>query len=153
VIVLVAMAVIFGAASAKTSKQRRAIKIGYSSCPPGAVKCGPPHFVEVESRSITLKHREGLRITASNLVSNHDHAQRAAVRMEVLMGSSSVCTPPEIRVTDHHARTVSCRGSINQVTAGRHQIRLFEEATGVKTETVRVDATDARIVWKTEGHP
>jgi hypothetical protein len=146
------MAVVFGAASAKTSPKRRVIEIGYSSCPHGAVKCGPPHFVEVKSRSITLRHRGKLRITASDLVSNHDHSQRAAVLMEVLMGSALVCAPAEIRVTDHHPRTISCRAITGQLTAGRHRIGIFERATGVKTETVRVNASDPRIAWKTEGH-
>jgi hypothetical protein len=128
-----------------TIRARR--QVGYGSCPPGAVKCGPPHYVEIASKWLKLRHPAKLTITASNVVTDRDLTQVADVYFEALLGSRLVCSA-SASVSAGQPKRVSCRTKTSIVTPGRHELALYEWARGAKIESIVADASDAKVVFR-----
>lgn len=135
-------------------------EIGYDSRPPNAVKCGPPHLVEINHRAIRPKRRERLTISVTNLVSNHDRSQAARVYLQaVLLRSVGQRTSPVLnsngRSTECSShmiigaslrRQVSCRHTTRVLKPGEYELGVDEGAFGQTNETVLVYASHVKIL-------
>lgn len=134
-------------------------EIGYDSCPPGAVKCGPPHLIAIGHRVIRLSRRERLTIRVTNVVINRDSSQAARVYLEGVLhspgprkapvlnsnGRSTECSSHLI-IRASQRRQVSCRHTTRVLKPGDYALGVDEGAFGQTNETVLVYASHVKIV-------
>jgi hypothetical protein len=127
----------------------RVTQIGYDSCSPGAVKCGPPMVVEIGRRTVTLSHRGRLRISVSNVVSNQDQTQAARIGLVAEVGNaagSGGCSA-SASIAAHDRGPVACRFRTRVLGPGGYVIHVYENAFGEKIATVRAYASHVEIVF------